>query len=48
MMIGLETESGEDEWENEGEGGGKRGKDEKNKKIRKDDGSVKRKMTGAS
>ncbi len=48
MMIGLETESGEDEWENEGEGGGKRGKDEKNKRIRRDDGNVKRKIAGTS
>ncbi len=48
MMIGLETESGEDEWENEGEGGGKTGKVEKQKRIRKDDGIIKRKMAGTS
>ena len=48
MMIGIEPESGEKEWENETEAGD-RGKertremDEKQRRMRKGDGTVKKK-----
>ena len=51
MMIGLDPDSGEIEWENEeaGEEKGnerKRDKDEKHKRLRKGDGTVSKKAAG--
>ena len=49
MMIGLEAESGEEEWEDEGEGGEKgkeRGKEERGKRAHRGDGNVRKSVGG--
>ncbi len=51
MVIGLEVESGEEEWEDEREGGEKgKGREKENdgkqKRIRRSDGNVRKRAAG--